>query len=314
MLAQIDPRSFQALAGQAEGALARDSAQLENARQDLQRYQGLLAKDAIARQQVENQAALVRQLEGAVKSDRSALDNALLQLSYTRVVAPTAGRVGLRQADIGNLVQPADPNGIVAVAQTRPINVVFALPSSQLQPLQARLRQKTPVSVQAWDKGSGSVLSVGHVLTIDNAIDVSTDTIKVKAQFANAEDALFPNQSINVRLQLDLLPHVLTVPQAAVLRGAPGFYVYVVAGDGRVVVRPVKPGPVDGDWMAVEGALNAGDRVVVDGVDRLRDGAKVEVIAPAERGASAPRDRRPRGGASDSTTMGTNGKASGTAR
>jgi multidrug efflux system membrane fusion protein len=287
LLAQIDPRAFAATAAQSEGALARDTAQLENAKLDLARYQELLAKDAIPRQQVDTQAALVRQLQGTVKVDQGALESARLQLSYTRVLAPISGRVGLKQADLGNVVQPGDANGIVSIAQTRPMALVFAIPASQVPLLQARLLNKQKLPVQAWDKAGSKALATGTVGTIDNAIDAATDTIKVKALFPNADDALFPNQSVGVRLQLDTLKDALTVPQAAVLRGTQGFYVYVVDADNTVSTRVVKPGVVDGEWMAIEGAVAPGEKVVVDGVDRLRQGAKVEVIAPNAKGGGA---------------------------
>jgi multidrug efflux system membrane fusion protein len=283
LLAQIDPRAFAATAAQAEGALARDTAQLDNARVDLARYKDLLAKDAVPKQQLDTQAALVRQLEGTVKVDQGALDSAKLQLSYTKVVAPISGRVGLKQADLGNVVQPGDANGLVTVAQTRPIALVFAIPASQVPLLQKRLAAKQALTVQAWDKNGSTQLATGVVSTMDNAIDASTDTIKVKAVFPNQDDTLFPNQSVGVRLQLDTLKQTLSVPQAAVLRGSQGFYVYVVEADNTVSTRVVKPGVVDGDWMAVEGPLQAGEKVVVDGVDRLRNGAKVEVIAASGR-------------------------------
>ena len=290
LLAQIDPRAFQAAVGQAEGALARDSAQLENARLDLARYKDLLAKDAVPKQQVDTQLALLRQLEGTVKMDKSALDNAQLQLSYTKVQAPTRGRAGLKQVDIGNAVQPSDANGIVSIAQTRPIALVFSIPAAQVPTLQERLRTKQPLRVEAWDKGSARMLATGQVASMDNAIDASTDTIKVKALFPNKDDALFPNQTVSVRLQLDVLKQVLAVPQAAVLRGAQGFYVYVVGEDNTVSMRTIKPGVLDGDWMAVAGQVQAGEKVVVDGVDRLRNGAKVEVIAPNAKPAATERN------------------------
>ena len=286
ILAQIDPRAFAATAAQAEGALARDTAQLENAKVDLARYKDLIAKDAAPKQQFDTQQALVRQLEGTVKVDQGALASAQLQLSYTKVVAPISGRVGLKQADLGNVVQPSDANGLVSIAQTRPIALVFSVPASQVPLLQARLAAKQALVVQAWDKGGSKQLATGRVSTIDNAIDASTDNIKVKAVFPNTDDALFPNQSVGVRLQLDVLKDALTVPQAAVLRGAQGFYVYVAESDNTVSTRVIKPGVVDGDWMAVEGAVQAGEKIVVDGVDRLRNGAKVEVITPNFKGGA----------------------------
>jgi multidrug efflux system membrane fusion protein len=290
-LAQIDPRSFQATLAQSEGALARDRAQLDNARHDLERYRGLLAKDAIARQQLDTQAAVVAQLEGTVKVDQAAVDNARLQLSYTRVSAPISGRVGLKQLDLGNVAQPGDANGLVVITQTQPIAMLFAVPAAHVPRIVARLRARETVPVEAWDRSGKQRLAVGRVASVDNAIDPATDTLKVKAVFPNADDALFPNQAVSVVLQLATLGDVLVVPQAAVLRGAQGFYVYVVNADNTVATRVVKPGAVDADWMAVEGALQPGDKVVVDGTDRLREGAKVEVIAadPSQRaGATAP--------------------------
>jgi multidrug efflux system membrane fusion protein len=287
LLAQIDPRSFQAQVSQAQGALARDTAQLENARTDLTRYQDLLSKDAIPRQQLDTQQALVRQLEGSVLIDRGALDNAQLQLSYTRVIAPISGRVGLKQADLGNVVQPSDPNGIVSIAQTHPIALVFSVPASLVPQINGKLLARQALKVQALAKGGDTALASGQVLSIDNAIDPTTDTIKVKALFPNTDDALFPNQSVGVRLQLDTLKDALTVPQAAVLRGAQGFYVYVVKDDNSVATQVVQPGVVDGNWMAVSADLQPGQKVVVDGVDRLRNGAKVEIITPDRRAAAA---------------------------
>ncbi len=313
-LAQIDPRAFQAALGQAEGTLARDKAQLDNARVDVVRYRDLLAKDGIPKQQLDTQEALVRQLEGTVKTDQSAVDNARLQLSYTRVTAPIAGRVGLKQADLGNVVAPADANGIVTITQTRPIALTFAVPAANVPLINARLRANENVPVEAWDQSGKTRLAVGRVATLDNAIDASTDTIKVKALFANTDEALYPNQAVSVILQLDTLAGVLAVPPAAVLRGAQGFYVYVVNADSSVSTRIVKPGPADGSWMAVEGPLQPGDKVVIDGADRLRDGAKVEVIAsdPKQRpGADAPAagGRRGAGGPADATPGATKGGA-----
>jgi len=279
LLARIDPRAFEATLSQVAGALARDKAQLDNARVDLARYRDLLAKDAIAKQQLDTQEALVRQLEGTVKADQGTVDSAKLQLSYTRVTAPISGRVGLKQADLGNVVQPSDANGIVSITQTRPIAMVFAVPATHVPLITSRLRAKAAIEVEAWDRSAKKQLAVGQVSTVDNAIDPTTDTIKVKAVFPNADDALFPNQAVSVVLQLDTLGDVLAVPQAAVLRGAQGFYVYVVNADSSVSTRVVKPGAVDGNWMAVDGALQPDERVVIDGTDRLREGAKVEVIA-----------------------------------
>ncbi|MDE2371353.1 MAG: efflux RND transporter periplasmic adaptor subunit, partial [Burkholderiales bacterium] len=278
-LAQIDPRAFQAALDQALGALKRDEAQLAGARVDLQRYRDLLAKDAIPSQQVDTQATLVGQLEGTVQVDRAAVATARLNLQYTHVLSPIAGRAGIKQVDVGNVVSPGDANGIVVVTQTRPIALVFAAPSAQLTAITARLRARQPLPVVAFDRVNNKRLATGQVASLDNLIDPTTDTVKVKALFPNDDDALFPNQAVSVTLQTDLLAGATAVPQAAVQRGTQGYYVYVVNPDSTVTTKVVKPGPVDENWMAVEGPLQAGDRVVIDGIDRLRDGAKVEVIA-----------------------------------
>ena len=320
-LAQIDARAFQAALGQAEGQLARDKATLDNARIDLARYQDLLAKDAIARQQVDTQQATVRQLEGTVKSDQAAVDSARLQVTYTRVLAPISGRVGLKQADIGNVVQTGDANGIVSITQTRPIALTFAVPSALLPQVTAGLKGSASLAVEAWSRDGKVRLATGKLATADNAIDIATDTIKLKALFPNQDDALYPNQSVSVKLQLATEQNRLAVPAAAVLRGAQGFYVYVVGPDNTVSTRVVQTGAVDGDWMAVDGKLEAGDRVVIDGVDRLREGAKVEVIAsdPKQRAGAnaAPRRQRgasaPGGGASGAASGAASRAASGAA-
>lgn len=295
LLAQIDPRSYQAAADQARGTLMRDQALLRNARLDLQRYQELKAQDSIASQQVDTQAALVRQYEGTVAADQAQLDAARLQLSYTRVTAPIAGRLGLRQADLGNVLNPADANGIVTITQLRPMDAVFAVPQAQLDRIRERQARGGDLPVELWDREHGQLLARGRLGALDNAIDPATDTLKVKAAFANADGRLFPNQFVNVRLQVDLLPAVLTVPTAAVQNS----YVYLVQDDGTVTQRRLRLGVTDGDRVSVEGDLPEGARVVTDGLDRLREGARVLVIeaqaaqtTPAAPAASAPRTPR----------------------
>ncbi|OWQ85335.1 multidrug transporter subunit MdtA [Roseateles aquatilis] len=296
-LAQIDPRAFMAALGQAEGQLARDKATLDNGRVDLARYKDLLAKDAIASQQLDTQQALVRQLEGTVKADQATVDSARLQVTYTKVLAPIDGRVGLKQVDIGNVVQTGDANGIVSITQTRPIALTFAVPSALLPRVTAGLRGNTPMVVEAWSRDGKTRLATGKLATADNAIDITTDTIKLKALFPNDDDALFPNQSVSVKLQISTEQNRLAVPAAAVQRGSQGFYVYVVNADNTVNTRVVQTGAVDGDWMAVDGKIEPGERVVIDGVDRLREGAKVEVIAadPKQRAGANAAPRRGRG-------------------
>ncbi|MBL8277531.1 MAG: efflux RND transporter periplasmic adaptor subunit [Pelomonas sp.] len=285
VLALIDPRPYEIARDQAQAALARDQAQLENARADLARYKDLVAKEAAPRQQLDTQTALVRQLEATLLSDQATLDNARLQLSYTRVTAPIAGQAGLKQADLGNNVSPSDTNGLLTIAQTQPAAVVFAVPDARLARIRQQLLDKQPLAVQAWDRERRQMLAEGSVASTDNAIDATTGTIKVKALFPNKDGGLFPNQFVNVRLQLDRLKDTLVVPTAAVQRGAPGTFVYVVA-DGQVALRKVQVLATDGDATAVQGEVKPGDQVVIDGADRLRDGGKAEVIKPAAGAAS----------------------------
>ena len=291
-LAQIDPQPFQIALVQAQGALTRDQALLRNAQLDLKRYRDLLAKDAAPAQQVDTQAALVQQLQGTVLADQAGVDNAKLQLSYTHVVAPISGLAGLKQADLGNNVHASDTNGLVSITQTQPVNVVFAVPESRLPRIRQQLQAQAKLRVEAWDQDQKTLLAVGQVASTDNAIDPTTGTIRIKAMFPNKDNSLFPNQFVNVKLQLDTLSAALAVSSAAVQRGAPGTFVYVVDNDSVVSLRKVTVGSTDGDWTAVQGDLKAGERVVVDGADRLRDGAKVQVIeatkqTPGDAQASA---------------------------
>lgn len=277
LLAQIDARAFEASVAFAEGVLARDEAQLEGARSDLARYRRLATRDGVSRQQVDTQAALVRQLEGTVRASEATLTSARIELDNTRVTAPIAGRVGLKQIDLGNLVQP-DGSGIVTITQTRPIALSFAVPSSRLNALDAQLRAGDDVPVEAWSPDGRTRLATGTVASMDNTIDRMTDTIRVKARFPNADDSLFPNQPVGVRLQLDVLRNALTVPRAAIMRGSQGFYVFLVNDDDTVSVRLVQTGLDHDDWIVVEGDLQPDARVVIDGVDRLRDGASIRII------------------------------------
>ena len=284
LLAEIDPRAFEVALAQAQGQLARDAAQLRNAQIDPDRYNELLAKDSIAKQQVDTQEALVRQLKGTVQVDQAQVDAAKLQLSYTRITAPIAGRLGLRQVDLGNVVRAGDANGLVTINQTQPLAVVFAVPESHLPQINRKLKAGEALTVEAWDREQRNRLAQGRVATTDNAIDTPTGTIRLKAEFANADGSLFPNQFVNIRLQLDTLANALVVPSAALQRGSVGTFVYLIKEDGTVTLRRVTPGAVDGDWVNVQGELNPGDRLVTDGADRLREGAKVDVIAPGRAG------------------------------
>ena len=291
VLAQIDPRPFQVQLDQAEGQLIKDQALLANARIDLERYQTLFQQDSIAKQQVDTQAALVRQYEGTARTDQAMVDNARLQLTYARITAPISGRLGLRQVDPGNIVHAADANGVVVITEIQPVTVVFALPQDNLPAVLQRVKGNARLAVEAWDRGFRVKLGAGELLTVDNVIDVTTGTVKLKAKFANADLALFPNQFVNARMLLDTRKGVVTIRSAALQRGSQGMFVYVInsgtgpkntgptSDEGTVSVRQVKLGPSEGERVAVESGLAAGERVVVDGMDRLREGARVQVGA-----------------------------------
>ena len=295
LLAELDARPFQIALAQSEGQLAQTQAQLQNARLDLERFKELLGKDGIAKQQVDTQDALVRQLQGTVQGNQAAVDNARLQLSYTRITAPIAGRVGLKQVDLGNIVRPTDTLGLVSISQTQPVNVVFAVPDAHLSRINAQLKVGAPLRVEAWDRELKDKLADGKVGSTDNAIDAGTGTIKLKALFANADGGLFPNQSVNVRLQLGTEQDTLAVPGPAVQRGAQGAYVYVLMQDKTVALRRVQTGALDGEWVGVRGDLKAGERVVTDGAERLRDGSTVDIVEAAARNLPDPDQRRPKG-------------------
>ena len=289
-LAQIDPAPFQVALSQAEGQLARDAAQLNNARLDLDRYTTLLAQDSIAKQQVDQQGALVKQLEGTVKMDQANVDNARLQLSYTHITAPITGRVGLSQVDAGNMVRSADANGVAIITLVDPIMVVFTIPQDALPRVLARLNRGEKPPVEAWDRDQKNLLAKGALVTTDNQIDLATGTVKLKARIDNPNGQLFPGQFLNVRMVVDTLKGVVVVPSAAVQRGTDNNAVYVVKDDNTVTLRPVKVGPTEGQLIAITEGLQAGERVVTDGLDRLREGGKVEVTTPGAglRGAGAP--------------------------
>ncbi len=288
LLAEIDPRPFQVQLTQAKGQLAKDQAQLKNAQLDLERYRTLLAQDSISKQQVDTQEALVRQFEGTVQSDQGAIDSAGLQLTYSRVTAPITGRVGLRQVDPGNIVHASDANGLVVIAELQPVNVLYPIPEDNVPRVMRRLASGEAVVVDAWDRDQKVKLATGKLVTIDNQIDTATGTVKLKAEFPNDDLALFPNQFVNVRMLVQTLPDATLVPSAAIQRGAPGTFVYVVKDDGSVTVTPVKLGPVQGEVTAVESGLAPGDMVVVDGTDKLREGAKVELITREAQNAPPP--------------------------
>lgn len=281
LLAEIDPRPYQVALQQAEGTLRQNEALLKNARLDLARYQGLLKADSIARQTLDTQQALVEQYQGTLATNRAAVEDARLNLQYTRIVAPIDGRVGLRQLDAGNLVTANAETPLVVITQTRPASVVFTLPESMLGPVLARHRQGQPLLVQAWDRGERQLLGEGELVSIDNQIDASTGTLKFKARFANEDELLLPNQFVNVRLRVETLEQATLVPSAAVQYGARGTFAYVVDEQSKVSLRPLTLGPSNGPLSVVQDGLAVGERVVLEGTDRLRDGAQVEVVGAA---------------------------------
>jgi len=285
LLAEVDPRPYQAQLAQFEGQMARDQALLANARIDVERYRTLYAQDSIAKQQVDTQEALVRQYEGTVKFDQGQIDNAKLQLIYSRITAPITGRLGLRLIDPGNIVRAGDANGLVVITQLQPVSVVFTIPQDSLPGLVQRVRSGEKLPVEAYDREQKKKLAAGTLLSIDNQIDPATGTIKLKAQFPNEDASLFPNQFVNVRMLLDTQRGATLVPNAAVVRGGQGTFVYVIKEDKTVELRKVSVGPAEGDSLSIESGLASGEMVVVEGSDRLRDGAKVEIPDRATRAA-----------------------------
>ena len=278
LLAEIDPRPYQVQLDQAQGQMAKDQALLKNARIDLERYRVLFTQDSVAKQQLDTQESLVRQYEGTVRVDQAQIDNAKLQLIYCRITAPISGRLGLRQVDPGNIVRAGDVAGLVVITQLQPIGVVFTIPEDNLPQVMQKLRAGERLAVDVYDRADKTKLATGTLLTVDNQIDPTTGTVKLKAQFANDANSLFPNQFANARMLLEVKRYATLVPGAAIQRGTPGTFVYVVKPDSTVTVRPVKPGPAQGENVSIDAGLAPGEQVVVDGADKLREGAKVELI------------------------------------
>jgi multidrug efflux system membrane fusion protein len=276
LLAVIDPRPFQVLLTQAEGQMARDQEQLNNARMDLERYRTLWKQDSIPRQQLDTQEALVRQYEGAVKVDQGQIDSAKLQLTYSRITAPFSGRAGLRLVDPGNIVHATDTGGMLTITQVQPIAVVFPIPEDSL-PQVLRKMKSSRLSVEAFDREMKQKLAAGTLTTVDNQIDPTTGTVKLKAAFDNRASELFPNQFVNARLLLDVKKDAIIVPSAAIQKNPQGAFVFVLNTDKTVSMKQVKTGISQGGETSVIEGLEIGEQVVVDGAERLRDGSKVEV-------------------------------------
>jgi multidrug efflux system membrane fusion protein len=287
LLAEIDPRPFQVQLTQAEGQMVRDRAQLNNARLDLERYRGLYLQDFIPKQQLDTQEALVRQYEGIVKTDQGQIDNAKLQLVYSRITAPISGRVGLRLVDPGNIVHANDATGLLVITELQPITVVFTIPEDSLPSVLDKLKAGERLPVEAFDREQKRRIATGSLLTVDNQIDPNTGTVRLKAIFPNDDNELFPSQFVNARLLLDVKRGTTVVPTAAIQRGPQGTFVYVVNTDQTVGVRAVSVGPTQGDEASINTGLSPEELVVVDGTEKLREGSKVEV--------QVPRDKSPKG-------------------
>ncbi|MDQ0475141.1 MdtA/MuxA family multidrug efflux RND transporter periplasmic adaptor subunit [Labrys wisconsinensis] len=290
-LAQIDQRPYQATLEQYQGQLAKDTALLAQAQADLARYQKLGRQDSIATQQIDDQKFLVTQDQAAISTDQAQIDAAKLNIAYCHIVAPVGGRVGLRQVDAGNYVQVTDTNGIVIITEIQPMSVIFSTPEDNLSQIAARLKSGASLPVTVFDRANVKQLATGSVSTTDNQIDTTTGTFKIRAMFANDDGALFPNQFVNVSLLVDTLRDAVVVPNAAVQLGPQGNFAYVVKDDDTVTVRKIVIGPADADHTAITSGLAVGEKVVIDGADRLREGAKVQVrngSGHAGTGGAAP--------------------------
>jgi membrane fusion protein, multidrug efflux system len=275
LLAQIDPRPFQVQLEQAQGQLAKDQAQRKDAQVNFERYKLLFNEGVIPQQQLDTQGALVGQFDGAITSDQSQIDNAKLQLTYSRITAPISGRIGLRLVDPGNIVHATDANGLLVITQLQPIAVLFSLPQDQLPQVTAKLRAGVQLNVEAYDRDDTAKIATGKLLTIDNQIDPTTGTYKLKSVFNNSDNALFPNQFVNIHLLVDTMHNLTIVPAAAIQRGPQGTYVYAVGSDNTVKIRPVAVALTTANNVGLSAGVNTGDIVVVDGQDKLQDGSKV---------------------------------------
>lgn len=278
ILAQVDPEPYRIKLAQTEAQLRQNAAQLRTAKADLERFQQLGGQALISSQQLEAQQALVADREGALAANQAQVDDARRQLAYTKIEAPIAGRLGLRQVDAGNLVRPSDAKGLVVITQTRPIAVAFTVPEMELRQVIDPLRAGEQMPVEAWDRNEQTLLAIGLLRTVDNQIDLTTGTLRLKAEFPNADERLFPNQFVNVRLRVRTLSQVVAIPSAAVQFGSRGTYVFLVNEKNEATVRDIVLGAAEAPWQAVTKGLEAGDRVVIEGVDRLREGRPVLMV------------------------------------
>lgn len=293
VLAQIDPRPFQVQLMQAEGQLAKDEELLRNAEVELARYKVLLAQDSIAVQQVTAQESLVKQYRSVIQADKGQVAGAKLQLSFSKITSPISGRVGLKLVDAGNIVSPGDSGGLAVITQLQPITVVFSVPQDHLPAIMKRFRKVDIMPVAAMHQDGKTILAKGKLMAIDNQIDTSTGTVKLKAAFKNDDHQLFPNQFVNILLRVDTLKDATTMPTSAIQKGSIGAFVYVVGKDQTVTVRPVKLGPVQRDIIAVDEGLEPGEMVVTSGGDKLREGSKVFIVTRDSKSASPKPGKKP---------------------
>jgi membrane fusion protein, multidrug efflux system len=308
LVAEIDSRPYELALAQAQGALERDEALLQSAELDLKRYQDLAKTNAIPRQQLDTQVSLVAQDKGLVISDKAQIDTQKLNIAYCHIVSPVTGRAGLRLVDPGNYVTANDASGIVVITQLQPISVIFTVAEDNLPQIVKRLRAGATLPVTAFDRSGATKLATGTLKTLDNQIDTTTGTLKLRAEFANEDDSLFPNQFVNVRLLIDTLHDATVVPTSAIQRGAPGTFVYLVNADNTVAVKPVTLGPASAERVAIQAGLAPGDRVVVDGADKLRNGARVvprNADGRADAGRGPPGNRPAQGVGGDGAATGT---------
>lgn len=299
LLAEIDPRPYQVALTQAQGQLAKDQATLANAHRDLARYEKLAKTSLVSQQELDTQRSLVSETQGTIKADEGSVASAQLNLTYSRITSPIAGRVGLKQVDVGNYITSGDTNGLVVITQTHPIDVLFSLAENYLPDIMQAQKSGQPLVVEAWDRSNQTLLTQGTLLSIDNQIDATTGTIKMKARFDNQDDKLFPNQFVNARLKVNTLQDAIVIPAAALQMGNEGHFVWVVNSDNKVSKKSVTAGLQDSHQVVINAGLSAGERVVTDGLDRLTEGAQVEVVAPQSTALKSSRAAQPARGASE---------------
>ncbi|MCW2254433.1 multidrug efflux system membrane fusion protein [Providencia alcalifaciens] len=295
LLAEIDPRPFAMQLAQAEGQLAKDKATFTNAKLDLSRYQKLAGSKVISQQELDNQKSLVLQAEGSIKVDQAAVDSAKLQLTYSKITAPISGRIGLKQIDVGNFISAGTSTPLVVITQTQPADVLFSLPEGDIPSIQKAQASGQQVKVEAWDRNNIVMITEGYLLSTDNQIDAATGTLKMKARFTNELDSLFPNQFVNIKMQVETLQNAVVIPTAALQMGNEGHYVWVLSDDDRVSKQLVTVGMQDSQEVVIESGLTANTKVITDGVDRLTDGTSVEVVGKdtLEKSARPQKNRKP---------------------